>query len=356
MALLPTSIPPNMSNDTMHGNQNNTTGVICGYDDPRIYTVIPVYILCITVLGIIFNAFVLAVLCLHRKTCTVAEIYLGNLAAADLLLVSFLPFWAYNVSQGFNWPFNLTLCKLVNGALAINAYSSIYFLVLISGDRYLALVHPLSHEALRRPHHAKLGCLLVWVLALVLSSPIIIYRTVERDYQGNGSTCRTNIPHYFPYEVSISILTFIIPMVIITFFTIKILKVLSNRQITGINLNNKKQELKATTLVLAVLLAFVVCWVPYHTVKVLLVLHHLDVLTGCDFTFNIAICLLVFTYFAFFNSVLNPILYVIVGKNFRKKARDLFKKLRNTENTTTFSLTSTHTNMSRNVHTEDPSK
>lgn len=107
------------------------------------------------------------------------SIYLSNLAVADLVLVSCLPFWAVNLYNDYHWPFGLFMCKVVNLGIKINAYCSIYFLVLVSIDRYIALVHAMSHGRMRRPKYAKLGCLLVWIFGLFLGSPVIIFRKVE---------------------------------------------------------------------------------------------------------------------------------------------------------------------------------
>nr|XP_013876381.1 PREDICTED: B2 bradykinin receptor-like [Austrofundulus limnaeus] len=79
------------------------------------------------------------VFCLHKKACTTPEIYLSNMAAADLVLVSFLPFWAVFVSNHFHWTFGDAMCKIINMIIIMNSFCSIYFLVLVSIDRYLAL-------------------------------------------------------------------------------------------------------------------------------------------------------------------------------------------------------------------------
>ncbi|GLD73628.1 B2 bradykinin receptor-like isoform X1 [Lates japonicus] len=315
-------IPTTFSPVATHGDQNSTNVTHCLKETKEwTYTVVPIYVLVISVLGIIFNVFVLMVFCLHKKACTVAEIYLSNLAAADLVLVSCLPFWAVYAARKFNWPFGGSLCKLVNLSINMNVYCSIYFLVLVSIDRYMALVHPLSHERLRRPKFAKLGCLLVWALGLLLSVPTLIYREVKYFSGINTTLCYLNYPNTTVQLLSegmLTMLSVIIPISIISFCTFKIIQALNNRLMKSSN--SQKKEQKATTLVLAVLVAFLICWVPFHLVKIIEWLIRAEVLRGCKLSTVIDICKQFFIYLAFFNSVLNPILYVIVGEKLQEKS------------------------------------
>uniref|UniRef100_A0A3P9I523 G-protein coupled receptors family 1 profile domain-containing protein n=1 Tax=Oryzias latipes TaxID=8090 RepID=A0A3P9I523_ORYLA len=213
----------------MNGVPNNTNHQNCNISDGNwTFTVVPVYVMTIAVVGIVLNFFVLMVFILHKKACTVAEIYLSNLAAADLLLVSFLPFWAVNVYRYYNWTFGVVLCKTVNVSILMNVYCSIFFLVLVSIDRYFALVFPLSHAKLRRPVYAKVACFLVWVAGFLLSLPALIHREVITRLESNSTFCSVN-----PAS------------------TTTIIDSLRNRIVEGIN--SQKKDHKATTLVLAVL-------------------------------------------------------------------------------------------------------
>ncbi|XP_024125180.1 B2 bradykinin receptor [Oryzias melastigma] len=335
----------------MSGIQNGTNPQICSIGFAHwTFSVIPIYVMTIAVLGIVLNLFVLMVFILHKKACTVAEIYLGNLAAADLLLVSFLPFWAVYAYRYYNWTFGSVLCKTVNVSILMNVYCSIFFLVLVSIDRYFALVFPLSHAKLRGPVCAKGACFLVWVAGFLLSLPALIYRDVIH-LGPNVTKCTVDPPSTTTLiDCMIFIFGFVIPVSIISFCTVKILKALRNRISEG--LNTQKKDHKATTLVLAVLLAFLFCWVPFYLYKIPSVLRDRHILTDCTSKYILFISGNIFTYLGFFNSVLNPILYVIVGKNFRKKVKELFTK-RKGERSATLSRSSIQTFLSRRIKSLD---
>lgn len=320
---------PYINTTRLQGHQNDSNETDCPETDAWqwLNTSQPVYILMITVMGVVLNVFVLMVFCLHKKSCTVAEIYLSNLAAADLLLLSCLPFWAVNIWNGFNWPFGLFLCKAVNLGIKMNAYSSIYILALVSIDRYVALVHTMSYGQMRRPKYAKLSCLLMWGLGLLLCIPTIIYRKVEYFPEYDVHACFLDYQNQtlaLFCDTILVVFCFLVPISIISFCTYKIIRGLKVKTIE--RLNADKTEKRATTLMLVVLLAFLICWVPFHIVTTLDVLMRAEVLSGCHLSNVLEIANQIFTYMAFFNSLLNPILYVIVGKNFRKKVREVFSQ------------------------------
>ena len=67
-----------------------------------------------------------------------------NLAIADLLFIVFcVPFTATDYVLPF-WPFGEIWCKIVQYLIVVTAYASVYTLVLMSLDRFLAVVHPIT--------------------------------------------------------------------------------------------------------------------------------------------------------------------------------------------------------------------
>ncbi|KAG8013289.1 B2 bradykinin receptor [Nibea albiflora] len=310
-------IPANFT-EAIYGAQNDTTNCPPEKQPGWIITAVPVYILVISVLGIVFNVFVLMVFCLHKKPCTVPEIYLSNLAATDLMLMACLPFWAVNVSKNYNWIFGWFMCKIVNTGIRMNVYCSIYFLTLISIDRYLAVVHTMSLNRMRSRKYATLGCLLVWGLGLLLSVPTLYYRGLKYQHECTSCILKYGSRHTRLVFSVILILPFIIPLFIISYCSVKIIKALNNRSLG--ELNGRRTDHKATKLVLAVLLAFLIFLLPFHLLRMAETLWSAGILTLDIQSFIIGSHIVI--YLAFFNSVLNPILYVFVGKNFWKTLRD----------------------------------
>lgn len=282
------------------------------------------------VLAALENIFVLSVFGLHKNSCTVAEIYLGNLAVADLILACGLPFWAITISNNFDWIFGEVLCRMVNTMLYMNLYSSICFLMLVSIDRYLALVKTMSVGRMRGVRWAKLYSLVIWGCTLLLSSPMLAFRTMK-EYRAEGYNVTACVIMYptRTWEVFTNILLncvgFLLPLSVITFCTVQILQALRNNEMQ--KFKEIQTERKATVLVLAVLLLFVVCWLPFQVSTFLDTLLRLGVLSGCWEEHVIDVLTQVSSYVAYSNSCLNPLVYVIVGKRFRKKSREVYWRL-----------------------------
>ncbi|XP_070971598.1 B2 bradykinin receptor-like [Oncorhynchus clarkii lewisi] len=312
---------------------NSTNTSHCPYAEEWdwLHTMQLAYILATSVLGILDNVFVLLLFCLHKKACTVAEIYLSNLAAADLLLVSCLPLWAVNVANGFDWPFGPLLCRLVNVGINMNAYSSIYFLALVSVDRYVALVHTMSPWSMRSPSYAKLACLLVWGYGLLLGTPTMEFRSVQFFPQLGVEACYMAYPHdgwRLRYNLTVNIVGFLVPIPIVSFCSYHIISVLRDNQASRMRSTTAAgTERKAAHLVLIVLAIFILCWLPYQVVIFLDTLYHYEVISGCGWVDVLEISTQLATYLGYSNSSLNPFLYVIVGKHFKQRARGVCRQM-----------------------------
>ena len=94
--------------------------------------------------GIVGNALVILVVATNQQMRNTTNVLILNLALADLLfIVLCVPFTATDYSLN-HWPFGLIWCQAVQYLIYVTSYVSIYTLIMMSFDRFLAVVFPVS--------------------------------------------------------------------------------------------------------------------------------------------------------------------------------------------------------------------
>uniref|UniRef100_A0A4W6DSZ4 G-protein coupled receptors family 1 profile domain-containing protein n=1 Tax=Lates calcarifer TaxID=8187 RepID=A0A4W6DSZ4_LATCA len=139
----------------------------------------------VCIVGLVGNTLVIHVVVNYTKNESVTNIYILNLAIADELFMLGLPFLAVQNALLF-WPFGSLMCRVVMTVDAINQFTSIFCLTVMSVDRYLAVVHPIRSSWWRRPHVAKAISATVWVGSFVVVLPVVVFADVLKD-DGNCS-------------------------------------------------------------------------------------------------------------------------------------------------------------------------
>ncbi|NXP28270.1 BKRB1 protein, partial [Scytalopus superciliaris] len=298
-----------------------------------VYYIVPKYINTVCIIGVFGNVFVLFVYSLQKGLLKIAEIYLMNLAVADLIFLMGLPFWAENIRNEFNWPFGSFLCRSTIASISLNMYTSIYLLVAVSVDRYLTLVHTLNHRGIRSRATAKGICLLIWFFGILLSVPVFMFRTVKDFPTLNISACVLDFPTPLWQTVDkleLNIVGFVLPsaaIIFLNFSTIRSLqKSAKERRALSSKDCRRHKSTKATRLIFTVVLMFLFCWTPHHFFAFLDTLYRTEVIQGCFWEELINFGEQFSYMLATTNSCINPMIYVFVGKYFRQKALEVFSQ------------------------------
>lgn len=271
----------------------------------------------ICALGLLGNILVLVTYAFYKKAKTMTDIYLVNVAVADLLFVLALPLIIYN--EQYNWHMGTLACKVLRGSYSVNLYSSLLLLACISGDRYVAIVKARRSFGIRSRAQifSRLICIIIWLFAIVLSMPTFIYSDLGEDYvngtleidctltfatNGTAKLMKILLPSM---QVSVGFFT---PLLVMGFCYCSIISTLLRAQ------NDQKH--KALRVVLAVVLVFIVCHLPYN---VMLLIHTTRLFKerDCEAEQNIHLALSVTRSVAFLHCCLNPILYTFIGVKFR---------------------------------------
>ncbi|EHB16842.1 C-C chemokine receptor type 8 [Heterocephalus glaber] len=271
------------------------------------------------IFGLLGNGLVILILVSCKKLRSITDIYLLNLALSDLLFVFSLPFQAYyHLDQ---WLFGTVMCKVVSGLYYIGFFSSMFFITLMSLDRYLAIVHAVYAMKVRTARMGTGLSLAVWLATFLATSPLLVFYQVASEdgilkcYSFyNQQALEWKIFIHF----EINTVGLLIPFTIFMFCYISILRQLRRCQ------NRKK--IRAIMLVLIVVVATLVFWVPFNLVLFLTSLHNLHILDGCSISQWLSYATHVTETISFTHCCMNPVIYAFVGEKFKKHLSEIFQK------------------------------
>ncbi|XP_041083320.1 apelin receptor A-like [Polyodon spathula] len=305
----------------------NATG--CDYSEwEPSYSLIPVLYMLIFILGLSGNGVVIFTVWQSKSKRRAADIYIGNLALADLTFVATLPLWAVYTALGYHWPFGVALCKISSYLVLVNMYASVFCLTCLSFDRYLAIVHSLSSSRLRSRGTMLASLLIIWMLSGLLAMPTLLFRTTVIDNLTNKTTCAMDfsLVSHEQHEtlwiaglsLSSSLLGFLLPFLLMTVFYCFIgTTVTQHFQNLRKDDQKKRRLLKIITTLVVV---FALCWTPFHVLKSVDALAYLNLVPdSCGFMRFILFAHPYATCLAYVNSCLNPFLYAFFDLRFRSQ-------------------------------------
>ncbi|XP_004469648.1 C-X-C chemokine receptor type 1 [Dasypus novemcinctus] len=274
------------------------------------YVVAVIYAL-VFLLSLLGNSLVMLVILYNRAGRSVTDVYLLNLAIADLLFALTLPIWATSKVKG--WVFGTPLCKVASLLKEVNFYSGILLLACISVDRYLAIVHA-TRTLTQKRHLVKFVCLGIWGLSFLLSLPFFVFREaydppfstpVCYEILGNDTAKWRLVLRILPQTFG-----FALPLLVMVFCYGFTLRTLFEAHMG--------QKHRAMRVIFAVVLVFLLCWLPYNLVLVADTLMRTRVIQEtCVRRSDIDRALDATEILGFLHSCLNPIIYAFIGQKFR---------------------------------------
>nr|XP_032803259.1 chemokine-like receptor 1 [Petromyzon marinus] len=279
------------------------------------YVSITVYTI-IIILGSVGNFLVIWILGFKMKR-TVVTLFFLHLSIADFIFMLQMSLLVVEEAMDGHWAMGMAMCKLTSFGLFMNANASVYFLTLISLDRYAALLHPVSSLPLRRLHMARWLCLAVWLFSFLLSLPPLIFSTTADDngiifcFDDYSEDRDEELRHIMAVNICRFVLGFALPYTIMIFCYCHI-----GAKLQRIDKSRRGNSLK---IIVAVVVAFFICWAPYHAIG----------LMESTFYFHedheihpvAKMALSIVDYLMCFNSCINPILYVFSGSHLKAQFR-----------------------------------
>ncbi|NXA78082.1 CCR7 protein, partial [Thryothorus ludovicianus] len=271
----------------------------------------------IFLMGLLGNVLVMLTYIFFKRLKTMTDIYLLNLAVADILFLLTLPFWATNAAK--HWLFGSFACKAIYCICKISFFSGMLLLLSISIDRYFAIVQAASAHRLR-PRMifvSKVTCSLIWLLAFILSTPELVHSGVNTSNSNPQCSIIANDLQTFNTGIKVSqmVFGFLIPLLVMSFCYLIIIKTLLQAR------NFEKN--KAIKVIIAVVIVFVIFQLPYNSVMLAKTISAFN--QTCEESKKLDVADDVTYTLACFRCCLNPFLYAFIGVKFRT---DLFKLLK----------------------------
>ena len=289
--------------------------------------------------GLPLNALALWVFLRELRVHSVVSVYMCNLAASDLLFTLSLPLRLSYYARHY-WPFSDLLCQLASAVFQMNMYGSCIFLTLINVDRYAAIVHPLRLRHLRRPRVARLLCLGVWALILVFAVPTVLAHRPSsciRNDSHEVHLCFENFSdelwkgRLLPLLLLAEALGFLLPLAAVVYSSGCVFWTLARPDAT-----RSHRRRKTVRLLLASLVIFLLCFVPYNaTLAVYGLLRGNVVPASASAREQVREAVMAMALLAGGNCVLEPLVYYFSAEGFRNTLRGLSTPLRTRTSATT---------------------
>lgn len=283
--------------------------------DPTAALTLCLILIAIFLLAIPGNLLVVLVIGTSRQTLTPSDVYLFHLTIADGLLALTLPFWA--IAEVFGWIFGDLMCKFLSLVIEANFYTSILFLACISIDRYLVIVRARESLRIRQRVHSQILCTAVWTLGWALALPALFNDALKNsDLQRMSCSENFDIGSASSWRLATRVFRhifgFLLPLsVMLICYSITIVTLLHTRGF---------QKHRAMKVIVAVVIAFLLCWTPYHITMVADTLLRADLIPyDCAVRKSVTLALDITSRLGLVHSCINPVLYAFVGEKFRRK-------------------------------------
>ncbi|XP_069128562.1 neuropeptide CCHamide-1 receptor-like [Argopecten irradians] len=289
--------------------------------------VVPILFAILMLCGVVGNGTLIFTVLRNKSMRNVPNILIVNLSAGDLLLLLMSAPFTATVFSLVSYPFGDLICKMNEYLQTLSAGVSVFTLTALSGDRYVAIVYPMSKHKGKPTLKTSIAVAFIWIISAVFAIPDAI--SFHISVQDGVYYCQP-----FPFEWSewygkahclFRFLTvFLIPLIIIGTFYCLMARILvkSSRQMPceatkgpGQSQQQQRQieaRMKVARVVLSFVLLFVICWLPRHVYLIWFFWSPYDFNTFWIWFKLIGFCL------TYVYSCINPYALYFLSSQFRK--------------------------------------
>ena len=320
-----------LENSTLISKSNISESSWCEKPTNKMNILYTIFLTTVMVLTIFGNIMVIVAVGLFPRLRRMTNYFIVSLAVSDLLYaIMSLPLRLDQTVHNFNWCLGLAACTYWIAIDAVFSSASICNLAAVSIDRFIAITKPLDYPRIMTKKTVLSLIGFVWFYACLWGllslfnwdDPGVQHITVLQECQNSNTI----------YYTSAAALSFLLPLLIVLFAYSWLLKIAfeQTKAIARKQLQHKKKtrilfrELKAAKTLGIVVGVFVVSWLPFFII-LLLAFWCPSCLDPMRENKRLGLSLkIIFIYvLPQLNSCMNPVIYTVFNKEFRKAFRDM---------------------------------
>lgn len=273
----------------------------------------------VLLLLLVGNSLTLFIISFNRQMRTVPNMFVASLALTDLLLgfISASPVGISTLAAS-QWPFHDTACQY-QGYMAVTlALTSTQLLALMAVNRYFRIVSPAKYRRYFTRKRTTIMILVLWFYCIWAPLPYLLSGH-KMVFHPSKFFCYLQIDSG-PFTAFMVTVYIGLPTCVIFYCYLRIFQTVSshntNFQTSGVASHTVNvEEIKITRTLFVIVVSFNLCWTP------VLVIDIVDTIRG-TWTFPREVYV-AYSFLATISSALNPIIYGVLNKNFKKKYRKI---------------------------------
>ena len=268
----------------------------------------------LSLLMLVGNFLTLLVMLLNRRLRTIPNVFVTSLAVSDFFIgaVTSGPL-GIPVLVTSQWPFSDTTCQFQGYIVIALAVASVHTLALMAVNRYFRIVKASKYRRYFTKKKTMIMILLSWFYSMCCPLPYFLAGH-KMVFHASKFFCYPpiNNPVFLSYGVPLYIG---IPTSIIFYCYLKIFKTVRshnhNFHLPGNQASIANvEEIKVARTLFVIVVFFNLCWTPVFLIDIV------DTILG-RWTFPREVYV-AYTFLANISSALNPFIYGVLNKNFRK--------------------------------------
>ena len=265
-----------------------------------------------------------------RQLRTVPNMFIASLAVSDMSMAVFVMPLTFHSLVSSGWASTTHACVMQGYLIFAFAMASLHTLTAISIDRYFYIVRPNMYRNIYTKKNTLVIILAIWASVFVYPLPPAFISSMPYSFQPGKCTCMYFFESSLVYSLFLDVLFIGTPMTVMIacYFMVFLAARQNNRQVAvmkqdatvdnaSIALNI--EEVKITKSLAVLLIAFAACWGPVGVVDVMDLVNGEARLSRAVYMFYIVV--------VFLSCSLNPFIYGLMNRKFRREIRKFFSAL-----------------------------